>query len=70
MNKILFLIPAYSFKKLLKHIDLKLLRSYWIGFALSLTTLTSVAQNKVFTGGASYYAKSFEGRKTANGELY
>jgi len=70
MNKILFLIPAYSFKKLLKPIDLKLLRSYWIGFALSLTTLTSVAQNKVFTGGASYYAKKFEGRKTANGELY
>lgn len=70
MNKILFLIPIYSFKNKFKPIDLKLIRSYLLGLVLSMTTLMSGAQNKVFTGGASYYAKRFEGRKTANGEIY
>lgn len=70
MNKNQFFLSAYSSNILFKHIDFKLFRIHWIGFVLSLTVFTAGAQNKVFIGRASYYAKSFEGRKTANGEKY
>ena len=42
----------------------------WIGSLLLLLVLSSCASTITETGKASYYADKFNGRKTANGEIF